>query len=90
MASPESETQMSAAVAREHFAEVVNRVAYGRERIVLSRRGKAVVAMVSMDDLQLLEALEERADMAAAREAEAEAVRAGTIPWETVRKDCGV
>ena len=47
MASPESENQMSAAVAREHFAEVVNRVAYGRERIVLSRRGKAVAAMLA-------------------------------------------
>ena len=90
MASPESDTKMSAAVAREHFAEVVNRVAYGKERIVLSRRGKPVAAMVSMDDLLLLEAWEERADMAAAREAEDEAARLGTIPWETVKRDCGV
>jgi len=90
MPSSESDTQMSAAVAREHFAEVVNRVAYGKERIVLSRRGKPVAAMVSMDDLLLLQALEERADKAAVREAEDESARLGTIPWETIRRDCGV
>lgn len=90
MPTPESSTAMSAAEAREHFAEVVNRAAYGKERIVLSRRGRPVAALVSMDDLLLLEALEERADLAAAREAEEEAARLGTIAWETVKKDCGL
>lgn len=90
MPTPETPAAMSAAEAREHFAEVVNRAAYGKERIVLSRRGRPVAALVSMDDLLLLEALEERADLAAAREAEEEAARLGTVAWEMVKKDCGL
>ncbi len=85
-----SDKEMSAATAREHFAEVVNRAAYGKERIVLSRRGKAVAAVVPLDDLLLLEALEERADREAIGEAEAEVARLGTVSWEAVKKDCGL
>jgi transcription elongation GreA/GreB family factor len=36
---------------------------------VLTRHGKAVAAVVSIDDLRELEALEDQADLAAAREA---------------------
>ena len=45
---------------RNNFAELLNRVAYAGERVVLERRGKGVAALVSMDDLELLEKLEER------------------------------
>ena len=37
------------------------------ERIVLERRGKSVVALVSMQDLALLEELENQADIRAAK-----------------------
>lgn len=50
--------------ARKDLAELVNRVAYGGERIPLSRHGKVVAAIVSAEDLQLLERLEgERVDL---------------------------
>jgi prevent-host-death family protein len=41
--------------AREELAELVNRVAYGHERIVLTRHGRPVAALVSQDDLAVLE-----------------------------------
>jgi prevent-host-death family protein len=41
--------------ARKDLAELVNRVAYGGERIPLSRHGKVVAAIVSAEDLDLLE-----------------------------------
>jgi prevent-host-death family protein len=41
--------------ARKDLAELVNRVAYGGERIPLSRHGKVVAAIVSAEDLELLE-----------------------------------
>ena len=44
---------------RANLADVINRVAYGGERIVLQRRGKQVLAVVSMEDLELLNALED-------------------------------
>ena len=40
--------------ARKDLAELVNQVAYRGERIVLTRHGKAVAAIVSAEDLELL------------------------------------
>jgi len=45
--------------AKNELADVVNRVAYGRERIILLSRGKPRAAIVSFEDLQVLEGLQE-------------------------------
>ena len=50
--------------ARKDLADIVNRAAYGKERVVLTRRGKDVAAIVPMDDLDVLEAIEDRMDLA--------------------------
>lgn len=44
--------------AREGLADTVNRVAYTKERVVLQRHGKGIVAVVPMEDLETLEAIE--------------------------------
>jgi len=49
--------------------EAFNRVVYKGERIRVERRGGDVVFIVSAEDLALLEAAEDRLDVAAAREA---------------------
>lgn len=54
---------------RDNLADAVNRVAYSGERIVLKRRGKGVAALVSMEELALLEEMENRADVRAAKRA---------------------
>lgn len=46
--------------AREQLAELVNRAAYGHERIVLTRHGKDLAVLVSIEDLALLQALDEK------------------------------
>ena len=81
-------TTVTTVKAREAFSEVVNRSAYGKERIVLTRRGKGVVAMVPMEDLELLEQLEDQIDI---REA-SKAMKAGgkPIPIEEVKKRYGL
>ena len=57
--------------ARNDFSDVVNRVSYGHERVVVRRRGRDLVAVVSMEDLDLLErALEEAEDRIDVAEAE--------------------
>jgi prevent-host-death family protein len=73
--------------ARENFSDLINRSAYGKERVVLTRRGKGIAAVVPMEDLELLEKLEDRMDLEAAREALKEP---GTIPWEKVKADLGL
>lgn len=57
--------------AKTHLSEYLNRVAYGGERVVVERHGKPVAALVSLDDLQRLEALDV-AGPAAENEAERE------------------
>jgi prevent-host-death family protein len=40
--------------AREDFANEVNRVAFGGERVLLTRHGRAVAALVPLVDLERL------------------------------------
>lgn len=43
--------------ARAELADLINRVVYGGERVVVTRHGKPLVALVSAADLERLEAL---------------------------------
>jgi len=44
--------------ARAELADLINRVVYGGERVVVTRHGKPLVALVSAADLQRLEELD--------------------------------
>ncbi len=59
--------EMAVHEARAGFADMVNRAAYRGERIALTRRGKVVAALVSAEDLALLERLEDEMDIAEAK-----------------------
>ena len=76
-------THLNVSKAREEFPEVVNRAAYGKERTIVSRRGKDMAAVIPMDDLRLLERLAQeemdRQDLKDARAALKEAKKKGTI-----------
>jgi prevent-host-death family protein len=48
---------LSTVDAREHFSELLKRVAYGKERIIPMRRGKALVAVLPAEDLRRLESV---------------------------------
>jgi prevent-host-death family protein len=54
--------------AREHLGEVVSRAEHAQERTVLTRRGKPVAVVISIEDFRELQAAEDEADLAAARE----------------------
>lgn len=57
---------------RNSLGDVVNEVTYGNHRRIISKNGKPVAAIISIDELELLEKLEEKADLAALEEARAE------------------
>jgi len=80
-------TTLTASAVRDSLGDTLNRVAYGRERILLERHGKAVAALISIDDLALLEALEDQADLKAVRSARREK---GAVPYEAVRRKAGL
>jgi antitoxin Phd len=73
--------------ARKAFSKTVNRVAFGKERIILERRGEDVVAVVPVEDLAALEALEARGDLEEARRALAEP---GETTYDEVRRRLGL
>lgn len=83
-------TRLAVSKAREDLADMLNRVAYGHERVVLERRGKNVAALIPIEDLELLEILEDKADLAAARKALAEAKGKKLIPWKVLKKKLGL
>jgi prevent-host-death family protein len=43
---------------KARLSEFLGRVRHGRERIIISRRGKPIAALISMDDLHRLENIE--------------------------------
>jgi prevent-host-death family protein len=72
--------------ARTHLTEIVNKVAYGGKRIILARKGQNLVAIVPLDDLDALEALEDQIDIAAAKKAEGDVKKHGTVSWKKAKK----
>ena len=78
---------VSTVEARNEFSTVLNRAAFGKERVILARRGKAIAAIVPMDDVKLLRALEDRADLADAIAAEREALEKGTTSLADLKRE---
>jgi prevent-host-death family protein len=76
--------------AREDFADTINRVAFGNERVVLRRRGKEVAAVVPIADLRLLEELVDRMDLVDARAALAETKKKGAKSLDVILKELGL
>lgn len=74
-------TRVPVREARRSIAELLNRAAYGVERIVVVRHGKPIAAIVCVEDLEFLE----RADRGTDRRLLADAGRARPSRARTVR-----
>jgi antitoxin Phd len=81
--------KLDASEARQEFADTLNRVAYGKERVILHRRGKPIAVLVPIEDYELLEQLEDDVDVADARRILADPEESPE-PWEKVKADLGL
>ncbi|MBA9070186.1 prevent-host-death family protein [Methylobacterium sp. RAS18] len=54
---------ISAKDARNNFSEIMNATKFGNERFVITHRGKPTMALVTINDLRLLEQISESADL---------------------------
>ena len=81
--------RLNASDARNDFSDVLNRVAYQGERVVLHRRGKDVAVIISLEDLALLEKYEDAQDLKNAKAALKEAAKKGTKPLSRVMEELG-
>ncbi|MFA5845166.1 MAG: type II toxin-antitoxin system Phd/YefM family antitoxin [Coriobacteriia bacterium] len=86
-------TRISMAEARRDLADILNRAQYSRERFILTRHDSEVAAIISVEELRLLDALLERyedeADVADARAAMLEA-REERVAWDAVKSEFGL
>ena len=71
--------------ARQNLADLVNRVGYGGERVIIGRRGRDLAALVPVEDVALLEALEDELDLRAARKALRE--KGPRVAWADLKKE---
>lgn len=82
-------------VAQKKHSTISNsltRVVTKGERVKVHRRGKAVAALISLEDLALLEELENEKAVEEYRTAKAEWERDGrkTVPWAKIKADLGL
>jgi len=93
MYDPDDERRVghvSVSEARDTFAELINRAAYGHERVLVARRGRAIAAIVPIEDIELLEHVEDEQDLTAALEALADPENTVSIPWAQVEAELDV
>lgn len=77
--------KITTADARKKFSNIINRVAFGKESFVLTRRGEPIAALVSMEELKLLQELQDQIDIDDAWKAKNEPGE--PIPWEELKKE---
>ena len=78
--------RQSASEVRKDFAETIDRVRHRGERIILHRRGKDVAAIVPLEDLALIEAVEDRLDLEEAKR-RLNDPNDKTFPYEEIRRE---
>lgn len=83
-------TSMPVTAAREDLAEIVNRVAYGKERVCLTRHGKDMACLVCVEEAKLLALIEDRLDLSDALDALKELREKGPLSWDDLKTELGV
>ncbi len=58
-------TSVSVAKAKSHISELIAKSQYSHQRFIITKRDKPVAALVSLDDLEVLEQHEEQQGLAA-------------------------
>lgn len=76
--------------ARESFSTTINRVAFAGERVVLTRHGRRIAAVVPIEDLDLIEAIEDASDLDDVRAALADPANGERIGWEDLKAQLGL
>jgi prevent-host-death family protein len=71
------------------LADLLNRVAYGKERLVITRHGREVAAIVPLEDLQLTSRLRRFVARRDVTRALAELDAGTTATWTELRRELG-
>lgn len=80
-------TTVSMTTARHGFADLADQVRINGERVCISKNNKPALALVPLDDLELLERLEDMIDL---REALKSLKQPGSIGLEAFKEKLGI
>ncbi len=75
--------------AKEEFSDLINRVSHYKERIVLTRRGKEIAAIVPIEDLAHIQQTQNKNDLDEAVEAFQEARTQGSTSLDDLKEKIG-
>ena len=67
---PQNDDSISVTKVRENLADILGEVRYAHKRIKLTSNGKGVGAIIPLEDLELLVAIEDKIDIELAEKAE--------------------
>jgi prevent-host-death family protein len=81
---------ISIADLRARLGDLVSRVSYKHDRVVITKHGKPVAALISASDMEKFEELEDWNDIQAAKAAERDIKKHGTVPLEVVVRELGL
>lgn len=76
--------------AKEQFTDIVNRVAHHQDRIVLTRRGKELAVIISLEDFKLIQSAQDKHDLHEAIEALKDSRQNGAISLEQLKEEIGI
>jgi len=77
---------ITSADARKSFSDLLNESGFGGRRIIVTRRGRAVAAVVPIDDLEAIQAMEDQKDITEANRILSDK-KSEYIPWEQAKKE---
>jgi prevent-host-death family protein len=81
---------LSVGEAREQFADLISKAAFGKERFIITKHGRERVAVIPIEDLRALERYEEEVLLSKTREALEDAKEHGTISIPALKEKYGL
>jgi prevent-host-death family protein len=81
---------ISVSKARLEMKDLVNRVAYGKERIYLTSHDNKMAVLVPVEDIEALEAMEDLHDVRIAEERISLSEKEGILTSKELRKRLGI
>jgi prevent-host-death family protein len=80
--------KISATDAGKNLSDIINRVAFAHEPVILTLSGKPMAAVISLEDFRILQDLEDQADIADALKSLEEPGE--NITADQMRKELGI
>ncbi len=75
--------------AKEQFSDLINQVAHNKERVLLSRRGKDIAAIIPIEDFKLLLTTQDKYDLREAMDSLKESRDKGTFTLTQLKEEIG-